>query len=92
MLRTLLCASAGAGVGFLAGFLLVLVAATSAGATGDISAAAIFLGGFLAGAGAVVGALIGGVAELLAYFRIRDEVARQIQGRREAGSDVSRPE
>jgi hypothetical protein len=44
------------------------------------------VGVFLAGAGAVAGAVTGGVADLLAYFRRRDEAARNAQKRCESQS------
>jgi len=90
MVRTWLYSFAGAGVGFLVGFVLVLLVRMTAGAQppSDMAAVTLFLGGFLAGAGAVAGALIGGVADLLAYFRRRDEAVRDAQAQCESESEV----
>jgi hypothetical protein len=65
--RTLLCSLAGAGVGFLVGFGSVLVVAGSQHA-GDAATVAVFVGVFLAGSGAIAGAIIGGVADLREFF------------------------
>lgn len=78
MVRALFCSLAGAGVGFLVGAILVgmVPGAESASQTCIVI---VFVGGFLAGTGAVAGALIGGVADLLEYLRTRDAVARDAQ-------------
>jgi branched-subunit amino acid ABC-type transport system permease component len=79
---------AGAGVGFLAGLLLILLLSRTTGPQppSDTGPAALFVGVFLAGAGAVAGAVVGGVADLLAFFRRRDEAARNAQKRCEQQS------
>jgi hypothetical protein len=69
MARTLFCSLAGAGVGFVAGVLGIAVVAATMSEHGDTVAASFFTGVFLAGAGAIAGAVIGGVADLQAYFR-----------------------
>ena len=78
--RTLLCSLAGAGTGFLVGFAAVRMAAGAqpAGDTGPIS---LFVGIFLAGAGAIAGAIIGGVADLREFFRRKDQAPREAQDR-----------
>ncbi len=87
MARTLLCSFAGAAFGFLVA--VVLVGIASGGERGsDTAAVTVLFGGFLAAAGAIVGALIGGVADLLAYFRRRDEAIRDAQAQRESKSGV----
>jgi hypothetical protein len=75
MVRTWLYPVAGAGVGFLVGLLLVQMMAGGQPAS-DTVAVTLFVGVFLAGAGAVAGALTGGAADLLEFLRRRDEAAR----------------
>ena len=87
MVRTWLYSFAGAGVGFFVGFVLVWMMSGGRPAS-DKAAITLFMGGLLAGAGAVAGALIGGVAALLAFFRRRDEAARDAQGQRESESGL----
>ena len=79
--RTLLCSLAGAGAGFLVGFAVVLMAFGVPLAARDTGPAALFVGVFLAGAGAIAGAIIGGVADLLAFFRRKDQAPREAQDR-----------
>ncbi len=88
MVRTCLCSFAGAAVGFLFGLVLVVLIPLTAGAGLPSEAVPIgaLFGGFLAGTGTVAGALIGGVADLLAYFKRRDEAARNAQKRCESQS------
>lgn len=63
MIRTLICSLTAAGVGFLLGIAGVnLVAGPEP--KGDTSFIILCVGGFFAGAGAIAGAIIGGVAEL----------------------------
>jgi hypothetical protein len=78
--RTLLCSLAGTGVGFLVGFAAVYTAfgAQPARDTGPI---ALFVGIFLAGTGAIAGAIIGGVADLRESFRRKDQAQRETQDR-----------
>ncbi len=78
--RTLLCSLAGAGAGFLVGFAVVRMAAGAqpASDTGPIS---MFVGVFLAGTGAIAGAIIGGVADLLEFFRRKDQALRKARDR-----------
>lgn len=63
MSRTLFSSIAGAGVGFLVACLGVLITLGTE-PTRDAGAIILFLGSFLAGAGAIAGAVIGGVADL----------------------------
>jgi uncharacterized membrane-anchored protein YhcB (DUF1043 family) len=87
MVRTWLYSFAGAGVGFFVGFVLVrmMSGAQPASDTGFII---LFMGGFLAGAGAVAGAIIGGVADLLEFFKRREQARREAQVPRESESEV----
>jgi hypothetical protein len=72
MSRTLLCSLAGAGVGFLLG--AVAIAIASGGQAGsDTAGITLFVGSFLAGMGAIAGAVIGGVADLREFFTKRDQ-------------------
>ena len=89
MARTLLCSLAGAGAGFLVGLVFVLLLRMTAGAQplADLAAISIFVGGFLAAAGAIVGAIIGGVSDLLAYFSRRDEALEDALARRDSKSE-----
>jgi hypothetical protein len=78
--RTLLCSLAGAGAGFLVGFVAVCIAA--GGQSGrDTSAILLFVGVFLAGSGAIAGAIIGGVADLREFFTRKDHAQREVQDR-----------
>ena len=62
--RTCLCSFAGAGIGFLAG--LAIVGMMCGGSPSrDTAAITLFVGTFLAGCGAIAGAICGGVAEYL---------------------------
>ena len=81
--RTLLCSLAGAGVGFLVGFVAVCVAVGTQPAR-DAGAIILFVGVFLAGAGAIAGAIIGGVADLREFFRRKDQAQREEQDRHES--------
>jgi hypothetical protein len=63
MSRTLFGSLAGAGIGFLVGYAGVLIILGTE-PTRDTSAVVLFLGSFLAGTGAIAGAVIGGVADL----------------------------
>ncbi len=69
--RTLLCSLAGAAAGFLVGLAAVRVAA-GAQPSHDTAAIGLFVGAFLAGTGAIAGAVIGGVADLKEFFRRKD--------------------
>jgi hypothetical protein len=79
MRRTLLCSLAGAGTGFLVGVAVVLVvaAALARGQGSDTAPVAMFVGIFLAGAGAIAGAIVGGVADLKEFFRTKDQAPRE---------------
>ena len=71
MVRTFVFSLTGAGVGFFVGS--ALVAMMSGGQPAhDTAFVCLFFGSLLAGAGAVAGAIIGGVADLLSFFRNRD--------------------
>lgn len=75
MVRTVLCSFAGAAIGYLMGYAGVLIVAGSEPHS-DTAAITLFFGGFLAGCGAIAGAVTGGVADLLQYLKRRDEVVR----------------
>lgn len=75
MARTALYSFAGAGVGFLLAFVAV-AAMTGREPAHDTAGISLVLGSVVAGLGAVAGALIGGTADLLDYFRKRDDAAR----------------
>ena len=84
MLRTLLCSLAGAVAGFLASTVVILIVAGAAGgrpsATDTVPIIGI-LGIFIAGMGAIAGAIVGGVADLREFFRKRDQASRNSQDR-----------
>jgi hypothetical protein len=67
-----LCSIAGAGIGFLAAVVLVAIMTGTQTPPSDTWAITLFVGTFLAGAGAIAGAICGGFAE---YFK-RIEQAR----------------
>jgi hypothetical protein len=85
--RTLLSSSIGAAIGFLVGAVLIMIAASGPQPASDVVPAVIFFGGFLAGAGAIAGAIIGGVADLLEFYK-RSEHTRQSQEKHESESEV----
>jgi hypothetical protein len=76
----LLCSLAGAGVGFLVGFAIVHIAADAQPAR-DTGPASLLVGVFLAGSGAIAGAIIGGVADLREFFKKKDQAPRETQDR-----------
>jgi hypothetical protein len=78
--RTLLCSLAGAGAGFLAGFVVVGLAAGAQPAS-DTGPATLIVGVFLAGTGSIAGAIIGGVADLRELFRSKDQAQSGVQDR-----------
>ena len=78
--RTLLCSLAGAGVGFLVGFAAVYMASGAQPAR-DTGPIALFVGIFLAGTGAIAGAIIGGVGDLREFFKRKDQAPREAQDR-----------
>lgn len=78
--RTLLYSLAGAGAGFLVGFAVVSITA-GAQPAGDTGPIIMFVGSFLAGTGAIAGAIIGGVADLREFFRRKDQAPREAQDR-----------
>jgi hypothetical protein len=73
--RALVCSLAGAGIGFLLGCVGVGIVTGGVEAR-DTGAIILFLGSFLAGAGAIAGAVIGGVADLREFFIRKDQAAR----------------
>jgi len=85
--RTWLCSFAGAGVGFLVGFAGVWML-TSAQPPGDRSGIAFFVGVFLAGCGAIAGAVGGGAADLLKFFKSREQARTEAHARRGPESEV----
>ena len=66
MRRTLLCSIAGAGTGFFAGFVIVQIflQVLARETVPDNTGLVLILGVFLAGTGSIVGAIIGGIADL----------------------------
>lgn len=80
--RTCLCSFAGAGIGFLVGFAIVRMMAGAEPAR-DTTAIAVFVGIFLAGTGAIAGAIIGGVADFREFFRRKEQAPREAQDRDE---------
>ena len=74
--RTMLCSLAGAGTGFLAGYAGVCIT-TGGQPASDTGAIILFVGSFLAGAGAIAGAIVGGVADLREFFQRKDQAARE---------------
>ena len=71
MRYTLLFSIAGVGAGFLVGFAAVCMLATQQPMS-DAAPMGVFMGLALAGAGAIAGAIIGGVTDLLAFFKRKD--------------------
>jgi hypothetical protein len=84
MERTWLYSFAGAGIGFLVGSVLVQMMAGGASPS-ETTAITLFVGTFLAGTGAIAGAITGGVAESVK----RTEQAREAQGQRGSESETS---
>lgn len=82
MKRTLLGSFAGAGIGFL---VPVAIGVMTGAIPHPGGGCLVFFGVFLAGTGAIAGALIGGVADLLVFFKKREEASR-LQERREPES------
>jgi len=80
MVRTCLFSLAGAGAGFLLGCAIVHIAAGPQPAS-DTVAISVFVGVFLAGTGAIAGAIMGGVADLLAHFKRKEQASREAQDR-----------
>lgn len=74
----MLCSLAGAGAGFLVASAVVLMAA-AARPSPDTGTVIMFVGVFLAGTGAIAGAIIGGVADLREFFRRKDQAPREAQ-------------
>jgi hypothetical protein len=83
MIRTLLCSLAGAAAGFFVGFVGVCLAAGKPPA-GDIGFAILIVSVFLAGAGAIAGAISGGVADLREFFAKKDHAQRESPDRHES--------
>lgn len=80
--RTLLYPFAGAGIGFLVAFVIVRMMA-GASPPSDTTAITLFVGTFLAGTGAIAGAIIGGVEFLKGRQQAREE---QVQRESESES------
>jgi hypothetical protein len=78
--RTLLGSLAGAGAGFLVGYVAVCITAGGQPAR-DTGAIILFVGSFLAGTGAIAGAVIGGVADLREAARTTGDVPREAPDR-----------
>ena len=83
MRRTLFYPFAGAGIGFLTAFVIVRIRA-GASPPSDTTAITLFLGTFLAGTGAIAGAIIGAVV----FFQRRQQ-AREEEVQRESESETS---
>lgn len=79
--RTLRCSLAGAGVGFLVGFGAVCMMMPAAQPASDTGSVLLFVGSFLAGTGAIAGAVIGGVADLQEFVMTKDQTPRGAQDR-----------
>jgi hypothetical protein len=82
--RTVLGCFVGIGSGFLLAFLLavMMVGLESRDAKGII----LFVGVFLAGSGAIAGAVVGGVADLLEFYRKQEQDRqRQVKGESNSG-------
>jgi hypothetical protein len=74
MRRSLVGSLAGAGVGFVVGYVGVCI--TTGGQTArDTGAVILFVGSFLAGTGAIAGAVIGGVADLREFFQTKEQAS-----------------
>jgi hypothetical protein len=80
--RTCLYSFAGAGIGFLVGFVIVQMMAGAKPAS-DSTVIALFVGTFLAGTGAIAGAIVGGVE-----FFMRRQQAREAQVKSKTESEV----
>src|SRR5262245_24161672 len=85
MVRTWIYPFAGAGAGFLTGLVLVRIMAGGQPPS-DTVAVSLFVGVFLAGAGAVAGALAGGAADLLEFLKGKDESARNAKSQSDSES------
>jgi uncharacterized membrane protein len=83
--RIAICSFAGAGIGFLVAFAIGLLG--DALSYSDGQAIFLFIGVFLAGTGAIAGAIVGGAADLLAFFKRRelpDQTQEQCKSNTEA--------
>lgn len=81
MSRSFIGSLAGAGVGFLVA--CVGIAILSGGESSrDTGGIILLLGSFLAAAGAIAGAVIGGVADLREYFTKKDQAKDQASDRK----------
>jgi hypothetical protein len=80
--RTLRCSLAGAATGLLAGCVVVFIIGRGQPAS-DTVPIALFVGVFLAGPGAIAGAIIGGVAELRELSKVKAQTPREAQDRDE---------
>jgi hypothetical protein len=85
MRRALLGCFAGIGGGFLLAFLLVVI--TGVAASHERKGFVLVVGTFLAGPGAIAGAVVGGVADLLDYYRRRDQDRQWLVGCDSEGED-----
>jgi hypothetical protein len=75
VIRTLTGSLVGGGIGFMAGAVVILALSVETGSSGDVVPACVFVGILLAGPLAIAGAVVGGVADLLAYYRRMDRQA-----------------
>jgi len=71
MFRTWVYSFAGAGIGFLVAAVIVRIVTVNQ--SGDMTFVTLLAGVLLFGAGAVVGAIIGGVADLMEFFKKREQ-------------------
>ena len=74
MSRSLVSSLAGAGIGFLVGCVGVRIASGGEWER-DTGGVILLLGSFLSGAGAIAGAVIGGVADLREFFKKKDQAS-----------------
>jgi hypothetical protein len=74
MSRSFVGSLTGAGIGLLLGFVGVGVASGGESAR-DTGAIVLFVGSFLAGAGAIAGAVIGGVSDVRKLLHKQDETS-----------------
>lgn len=82
--RTLLCSLGGALSGFiLTAVVISITAGASSGRPGDAGPIIAIIGIFIAGMGAIAGAIVGGVADLREFFRRRDQASTRPKDREE---------
>jgi hypothetical protein len=77
--RTCLFSLAGAGIGFVAGILIIQIAFVSGGRSNapDATAVSVFVGVFLAGCGAISGAIVGAVGAIRTKQQAKEDPTRR---------------